>query len=314
MNDMKSLRIKQLLGNVKDWIVVRLKCLVGEKKTLSAIWKLIYTAIGYISSVFAFAVLLKDMMSFDKLELFCKAHWWLVIIIGVIASLIHNHEKISCKGTIEDDDLQIVVKVSDLFSINASSYVIPTNTFFRTVMEGEYISPQSVQGAFQIKYFMDETDELDKMIASSLEQQGIEYEESSDIHGSVKKYPIGSTAKVDHDGKHFYFVAINDVNKFGKPENQSYHNVDVALNGLIDTINKIGHCDDLTVPLIGTGRAAIREATIEKVIEKTVDRFLMSTDKTCRRIIICIRPKDYLEGKADLKKIQKYVDYKCEFK
>ena len=314
MNDMKLLRIKQLLGNVKDWIAVRLKCLVGEKKTISAIWKLIYTAIGYISSVLAFAVLLKDMMSFDKMEIFCKDRWWLVILIGVIASLIHNHEKMSCKGAIEDDDLQIVVKVSDLFCINASSYVIPTNTFFRTVMEGEYISSESVQGSFQIKCFRDRTDELDGLIASSLEQQGIEYEESSDIYGSVKKYPIGSVAKVDHNGKHYYFVAINDVNKYGKPVNQGYSNVDIALSGLLETINKIGHCDDLAMPLVGTGRAAIREATIEKVIEKTVEKFLMSTDKTCRKLIICIRPKDYLEGKADLMKIQKYVDYKCEFK
>ena len=314
MNDMKSLRIKQLWGNVKDWIAVRLKCLVGEKKPLSAIWKLIYTAIGYMSSVFTFAVLLKDLMCFNKAETFCKDHCWLVVLIGAIASLIHNHEKISRRVKIEDDDLQIVVKVSDLFCINASSYVIPTNTFFRTVMEGEYISPQSVQGSFQIKYFRDKTDELDGLITSSLEQQGVEYEESFDIHGSVKKYPIGSVAKVDHKGKHYYFVAINDVNKFGKPENQGYPNVDIALNRLIETINTIGHCDDLAMPLIGTGRAAIREATVEKVVENTVDRFLMSTDKICRKLFICIRPRDYLEGKADLKKIQKYIDYKCEFK
>ena len=314
MNDLKSLRIKQLLGNMRDWIAVRLKCLVGEKKTLSAIWKLIYTAIGYASSIFAFAILLKDMMSFDKVEIFCKDRWWLVILIGVIASLVHNHEKINCKGTMENDDLQIVVKVSDLFCINASSYVIPTNTFFRTVMEGEYISPQSVQGAFQLKYFNEKTDELDNLIAASLEQQGIVYEESSDIHGTVKKYPIGTVAKVDHKSRHYYFVAINDVNRNGKPENQGYANVDIALSGLIQAINKIGHCDDLAMPLIGTGRAAIREATIEKVVENTVDRFLMSTDKICRKLIICVRPKDYLEGKADLKKIQKYIDYKCEFK
>ena len=116
-------------------------------------------------------------------------------------------------------------KVSDLFCINASSYVIPTNTFFRTVMEGEYISPQSVQGAFQLKYFNEKTDELDNLIAASLEQQGIVYEESSDIHGTVKKYPIGTVAKVDHKSRHYYFVAINDVNRNGKPENQGYANL-----------------------------------------------------------------------------------------
>lgn len=123
-----------------------------------------------------------------------------------------------------------------------------------------------------------------------------------------------SAIRTKHRDKHYYFVAINDVNRNGKPENQGYTNVDIALSGLIQTINKIGHCDDLAMPLIGTGRAAIREATIEKVVENTADRFLMSTDKICRKLIICVRPKDYLEGKADLGKIQKYIDYKCEFK
>ena len=99
-----------------------------------------------------------------------------------------------------------------------------TNTFFRTVMEGDYISLESVQGAFQLRYFKNNIGELDNLIAESLMQQGIEGEDSSDIHGQTKKYPIGTVAKVDYRGKHYYFLAINDVNKFGKPENQDYTN------------------------------------------------------------------------------------------
>lgn len=37
------------------------------------------------------------------------------MLIGIVASLIKNHEKVSYKGTVKDDDLQIEVKVSDLF-------------------------------------------------------------------------------------------------------------------------------------------------------------------------------------------------------
>lgn len=313
MNRMMGLRLNQIKENVKDWIAVRWKCLVGEKKTITALWKLFYTAIGYISSIFTFAVLLKDLTGFEKAEAMCKKHFWLLIIFGVVASIIHNHEKISCKGTVENIDLQIVVKVSDLFCINADSYVIPTNTFFRTKLDGEYISPKSVQGAFQIRFFRDNPEKLDQLISHSLNQQGIMGEESTDIHGTVKKYPIGTVAKVDNKGKHYYFVAINDVNQYGKPVNQGYANVDIALNGLLKTIQQLGHCDDLTMPLIGTGRAAIREATIEKVVENTVDRFLSSNEKISNKLIVCVRPKDYMEGKADLKKIEKYIDYKCEF-
>lgn len=42
---------------------------------------------------FAFAVLIKDMMSIDAFELLCKKFWWALILIGFLASLVHNHEK-----------------------------------------------------------------------------------------------------------------------------------------------------------------------------------------------------------------------------
>lgn len=298
----------------RDKIKVWIKCLFSEKNSLVAVWKLLYTAIGYISSVFAFSVLLKDLVGFDKAEIFCKNCWIILVLMGITASFVKNHEKVSYKGMVKDDDLQIEVKVNDLFSIKVSSYVIPTNTYFRTVMEGEYISPDSVQGAFQLKYFKKNRIELDKLIAVNLEQQGIEGEDGTDIHGSVKKYPVGTVAKVDVKGKHFYFVAMNDVNKYGKPINQKFNNVDIALKGLVKAILLFGHCDDIAMPLIGTGRAAIREATIENVIEDTINMFVSSQDKIVRKLTVCIRPKDYLEDRIDLKRVGKYIDYKCEFK
>ncbi len=289
------------------------KCLTGEKNTLKAVVRLISTAIGCVSAVFTFAVLIKDVFNFDKVEALCQKHWYLLIITGVIASFIINHEKISCQGTKEDDDLIIAVKVRSLFSVSASSYVIPTNTYFRTIMDDEYISPKSVQGAFQNKYYKNSLDKLNAKIAESLADQGIEGVPSQDNYGIVKKYPIGTVAKVTHKKKHFYFVAISDVNEFGKPIHQNYRNVTEALNGLIETINRCGHCDDLAMPLIGTGRAAIREATIDKVVQDTIDFFFDSNDKIARKLIICISPKDYSDGKVNIKKIANYLEYKCEF-
>ena len=194
--------LKQLISMKIDRIKVFLKCLIGEKNSLKALRKLIATAIGYISSFFAFAVLLKDLVNIDKLELLCKRYWWILLIIGIIASLIHNHEKISCGGILKNNDFQIEVKVNDLFALKGSSFVIPTNTYFRTIMEGEYISPRSVQGAFQLKYFRKNIEKLDQLIAASLKQQGKIGVKCSDIHGTVYKYPIGTAAKIYRKGKH----------------------------------------------------------------------------------------------------------------
>lgn len=294
-------------------IKVIVKSLILEKNSIKSIWKIVYTTAAYISSIYTFSVLAKNLTGYNRIEDWCKCYWGVLILIGFIMSIIHNQDKTTYKRKMKDNDLQIEIKVSDIFSVNANSYVIPTNSYFRTIMEGDYVSSESVQGAFQLKYFKDNLTELDNMIYKSLMQQKIEGEECTDIHGNVKKYPLGTVAKVDYNNKHYYFVAINDVNMYGKPENQEYANVNIAFDGLIDTIKLLGHCDDLAMPLIGTGRAAIRQATIEKVIEDTISRFEHSDDKIARKLTICIRPKDYLEGRADMKKIMKYLDYKSEF-
>lgn len=298
---------------IKYTLITIWKSLTGEKNTVSAIWKIVYTAIGCISSVFAFAVLLNDLAGFDKIELFFQQKWYFLVLVGAIASFIINHEKISCRGSKDDDDLIISIKVKSLFNASATSYVIPTNSYFRAKMDDEYISPNSVQGAFQIKFFKNNLDELDRLISENLAQQGIVGTDSQDRFGNVKKYPLGTVAKVNHKNKHFYFVAINDVNQYGKPINQSYNNVSAAFNGLLTAIKQFGHCDDLAMPLIGTGRAAIRDATIDKVVRETIDQFINLEDKIARKIIICISPKYYADGKVKMKKISNYLEYQCEF-
>ncbi len=298
---------------IKYQIMTIWKSLTGEKNTINAIWKIIYTTIGCTSSVFAFAVLLNDLTNYNKLKGLLQNHWLLLIFFGIVVAFIINREKLNYSSSRDNDDLIISVNINDLFFVSANSYVIPTNSFFRTIMKEEYISPQSVQGAFQNKYFKNNLEALDKKIADNLAEQGIIGEDSRDKFGDVKKYPLGTVAKVDCKDKHFFLVAINDVNEYGKPINQDYSNVEKAFYGLFKAINKFGHYDDLAMPLIGTGRAAIKEATIDKVVKETIDRFLNADGKIARRLVICLNPKDYVDGKVNIKKIANYLDYRCEF-
>lgn len=180
-------------------------------------------------------------------------------------------------------------------------------------MDGEYISPNSVQGRFQLKYFKKNINGLDSLINESLGKQEVKGEIASDCFGSTTKYTIGTVAKIDYKKKHFYFVAINDVNEYGKPIGQSIGNVNAALTAVTYAIKRIGHCDTLCIPLLGSGRAAIQEATKENVFQKTVDCFIQSNDKLVSKLIIFVNPKDYLDEKIDLNRMEKYLDYKCEF-
>ena len=297
-----------------DQIRVLLKSVTGEVDTPKAIWKLVYTAIGYVSSFFALSVLLKDLTGFDKLEFWIKGNWKIVVIVGIFISCFHNRKKINCCKKVSNRDMQVAISVRDIFqNRTANSYIIPTNTFFRTKMDNEYISPNSVQGRFQLKYFKGKLHNLDELISKSLNNQKIKGLPDSDCFGPITKYPIGTVAKIDHKGKHFYFVAINDVNECGKPMGQSIENVGIALTAVADAIKRMGHYDNLCIPLLGSGRAAIREATKENVFQQTVDFFIQSDEKLASKLIISVSPKDYLDERIDLNRMEKYLDYRCEF-
>lgn len=298
-----------------DQVKILFKSITDETNTLKAVWKVLYASVGYVSSLYAATVLLKNLSGYDNLEMWTKAHWLIIVIFGLISSCIHNRKKINFCKKVSGCDMQVAISVKDIFANReANSFIIPTNTFFRTKMQDEYISPRSVQGRFQLKYFKYNLENLDMLIEESLKKQNIKGEETRDCFGAVMKYPIGTVAKVDYKKKHYYFVAINNVNEYGKPVEQCLKNVAIALESVIKAILKMGHYDILCIPLIGSGRAAIQEATKEKVFQQTVDCFLQSDNKIASELIISISPKDYLEGTVNFDRMEKYLDYRCEFR
>lgn len=291
------------------------KSVTGELNTVKAVWKIIYSAIGYVSFFYSSTVLLKEIAGYDKFEIWVKEYWQIVVVASLLISCIHNRKKINCCKKVQFNDMHIAISIKDIFSNRtANSFIIPTNTYFRTIMDDEYISPDSIQGRFQLKYFKKNVNDLNSLISDNLRKQRVKGENASDCFGQTMKYPIGTVAKIDYKKRHFYFVAINDVNEYGKPIGQSIENVNTALNAVTDAIKRIGHYDTLRIPLLGSGRAAIQEATKENVFQRTVDCFIQSNDKLVSKLIISVNPKDYLEGKIDLNRMEKYLDYKCEFR
>ena len=81
---------------MSDQIKLLWKSLTGEMNTLKAVWKLIYTTIGYMSSFFSLSVLLKDLAGWNKLEVWTKEQWQILVIISFLISCIHNRRKINC--------------------------------------------------------------------------------------------------------------------------------------------------------------------------------------------------------------------------
>lgn len=162
------------------------KSLTGEISTLKSIGILMRTSIGYISSIFSIAVLMNDLAGIDIFETWIKLNCIKFVIYCLFFSCIINRQKLKYCKKVSNCDMQVEISIKDIFSNwSANSFIIPTNTFFRTKMDDEYVSPRSVQGRFQLKYFNKKTEYLNKLISENLRKQGIVGKKSKDCFGET---------------------------------------------------------------------------------------------------------------------------------
>ena len=208
-----------------------------------------------------------------------------------MVSFYSNKVKLGYEYFIKGTDVKISVCVKDVLDNNAA-ILIPTNTTFDTIMEDEFISVNSVQGQFQKKYFENNLRTLDELLEKGLE--GNNYEVLERTASKCKRYPIGTVCKVTIDRKHFYFVAIADINEYGKTINTKFENIQIALEGIWNQLETKGHIENLAIPLIGTGKAGIKDAKRERVIKEIIFSFVASSKerKITENLLICVHPLD----------------------
>lgn len=212
-------------------------------------------------------------------------------------------------------DIIVSLSISDLLAIKDSAIVIPTNTTFDTSMDGDFISIKSIQGQFQKKYYNTDFSELDVAIKKSLDEYfGDKYKVLGDRKKTnSNRYDIGTVAKVTKNGHHYYFLAIADVNKRGKPENVTMENLTKALVGLWDFLSREAHTEPITIPVIGTGRAGLKDGTFEKVVHETIFSFISKSREefVSRKMTVCIYPSSISEANVTWENLCKYMDLQC---
>lgn len=236
------------------------------------------------------------------------------ILLGCIfIAFLKNKIQLSCEYFLKGTDVKINLKVCDVLSENAA-IVIPTNTTFDTKMDDEFISVSSVQGQFQKKYFDNNLSTLDSLLEKGLE--GYSYEKIDRIHSKDKKYPLGTVSKVTYNGKHYYFVAVADINEYGKTVNTKFENIQLALEGLWSQLESRGHVENLALPLLGTGRAGIKDASRKRVVQEIIFSFVASSKqrKITEKLLICVHPLDLEHKDLALAELNEYLRYMCEYR
>ena len=281
-------------------------------KKYKDIFKVFLEIIGALLSIYEFINLFfPDILNGIKLN---YVAFIIIILIIINISIIFNFPKLKRTFNIKNRDIRITIVVGDIFK-QKGSMIIPTNTTFDTCMEGEFISSKSIQGQFQNKFFKNNLTSLDNMISSSLKETKIKEEINDGRKTKIKRYNCGTVAKIIHNKKKYYFLAIADVNKVGSP-NAKYDNIIESLQGLWSFLGENKHIESLVIPIIGTGRAGIADATRMKVIKEIILSFVATTTeiKFTNHLVICIHPNDLKNNMIDIDEVFEYVYYTSKYR
>lgn len=241
-----------------------------------------------------------------------KTYFWIGIVIIFLITVVINWDNLSFKVRIADSsDVTITLKVCDVLK-NKGAVIIPTNTTFDTLLENEFISKNSVQGQYQLRYFKDRTKELDKRINDCLNDK--EYIILTDKRDTkLKQYPIGTVCKITEKDKRAYFLADSDLNKEGIPINTDVSEIATSLISLWDSLSLIGNQEPYSIPLLGSGKARYKNASREEIIREIILTFISATKnkKITESLIICIHPIDY--EKIDWDAMCDFLKYNCTY-
>ncbi|MBR5693967.1 MAG: hypothetical protein IKX42_09755 [Fibrobacter sp.] len=278
------------------------------------IWKILqvyFSLLGGLYTICQIASLKFD--SFDKAIFSCYWTWIVCLLVAVCLNIkwfLSFTEKISAKDT------EITLKVGKI-EREEGALAISTNSAFVTTMQSSVISEGSAQGAFQKRYF-DGNPNLDVLIKNSLNDEKPVDSLILKIDGKkYDVYEIGTMAKIVFDAnRHAYLFALNDINENGQ---NVQHNIDVvykSIQKLWDGILKKGHTEpELSIHLVGSGRAGISEATKMESYKIILESFLAcvvnSGSKITDHLNIVVHPKDL--SKIDLAEAAEFLKYKCKY-
>lgn len=240
-------------------------------------------------------------------------HYWIAIfqigILALIFAIVTLAPTTKVSSRLRKRDLTITIELGDFFD-TFDTLVIGTNCTFDTELNGNLISPRSIQGQFTNKYY-DFVRHLDSEIEAQLKGEKFELLTPEEKRiGKLQCYPMGTVAKVEAKGRTAYLVAMARMNPHGVA-NSSLEDLRTSLVSLWQYIaEKGGGLPRLRVPILGTGFGKLvtpRQEVVKEILRSMVAA--SSDDRFCDHFTIVISVSDYLEYQIDLLELGDYLRY-----
>lgn len=186
-----------------------------------------------------------------------------IVVIGLIVLFFISLLMVIFKKSEVIIKNKLICEYNDIFKIkpkNNSIFVIPVNTAFDVIVDDDLtkasalVSSKTLHGQF-IKDISKNISvvELDEMIKKSLSDFGYKpIKEISVKRGNSKLYPIGTIATIQNKNVYYYLLAISQFDK-SNVAHSTKEDIITAIIALIKKYNENGQCNDLYIPLFGTG-------------------------------------------------------------
>lgn len=241
-----------------------------------------------------------------------KPLWWFFLVAGIIIALIRNFPKTSFLCKIDDKDTSVEIRIESIFDAH-ETIIVGINTTFDTAMEDGTISPTSIQGKFTNEYCASVT-ELDQKLSVCLQNEpSKQLTLQEKPYGKMKRYPIGTVAKIDCHSRMAYFIAITHMGR-DKKAYSSVQNIMDALPNLWAFVRSHGELEDICMPIIGSGYARIptnKETLVREILRSFVAA--CSEEKLCGKFTLFIHPNDVRDGMINFDNTVDFLKHICTY-
>jgi hypothetical protein len=236
--------------------------------------------------------LLFEMMDFFKLfdpEKLPVYSFFILIFVSLVLVICTRRPISRIRYKVSGKDLQIEVRIGNLFDYKGQK-VISTNTTFDTDIANGVIAAGSLQGQFTNTFYPQQIQALDQILDNAL--VNIASTHYPKISGKDKKYPMGTTVRINIGTEIFYLLAMSDLN-FNNTAQTTLDNVLLSTNELWQFIIAKGENEPIVLPLIGTGRGRI-STNRKNLIAQISQSFIKASEQNIfsNKLIVVIHPTD----------------------
>jgi hypothetical protein len=220
---------------------------------------------------------------------------WILLVAAILLSILISYCQVYCKRK------KLSIAVNHRSNINISYgnifekegvIVIPVNDYFDTHVGDGIIAPNTIHGKFIEKYFKNNTSELDAKIDAALSGTTGENNLNRQPCGlKIKKYPLGTCARIFHDNKIFILVVSSCFNE----NNHAVLNISeypILIQQLYYHIEQYHENNPVYIPLIGSGMAGIDRTKMQLLNYMIAGAFYTDHLSISQGLNIILYPED----------------------